>query len=319
MKKALIVGINYAGTDHALRGCINDARNMQFMLEGRGYTVELMLEEAATAANMIAGMERLVADTRRGDAILFHFSGHGSQLPSRHEKDGFEEILCPIDLNWLDKVITDDTLRSIFSKSPRGVNTTLVLDCCHSGDGLDQDEAYRVEDATPKEQPTISPLSPEIDKRYLTPPPSILAQLEGTELVEWSTTRDINRDAMLIAGCRAEQTSADAFIEGTFQGAATFALITSVRAEPSISYIDLINKMNQFMMFKGFEQRPQLDGWGGLHTQIFAEPWNLENDVVVIAPTQELPVEEPEEKRFWGFLEVAIFVGFLVGMYLIIK
>jgi hypothetical protein len=32
-KKALCIGINYAGTDAALRGCINDAKNMkQFLI-----------------------------------------------------------------------------------------------------------------------------------------------------------------------------------------------------------------------------------------------------------------------------------------------
>jgi hypothetical protein len=38
-KKALIIGINYHGTKHALNGCVNDALNVRrFLVEQRGYS-----------------------------------------------------------------------------------------------------------------------------------------------------------------------------------------------------------------------------------------------------------------------------------------
>lgn len=291
MKKALIVGINYVGTGNDLRGCINDAYNMRDMLAARGFTVELMLEKSATTANMIGGMERLVANTSMGDTIVFHYSGHGSQLPSRNEPDGFEEILCPIDLNWLDKVITDDTLRDIFNKAPRGVNTTVILDCCHSGTALDQEESLSIAEDSGFVPVKEVPL--EFGGRYLAPPPAILAQLKDTTSVQWYASRDINRDAMLIAGCKAHQTSADAYIDGSFQGAATYSLLKSVGTDKNITYIDLITSMNKFMVAEGFEQEPQLDGWNGLHNQFFAEPWAIEENVVTIQMDDQLPVVEP--------------------------
>lgn len=38
-KKALLIGINYTGSNHALNGCINDAMNIRkFLVEERGYS-----------------------------------------------------------------------------------------------------------------------------------------------------------------------------------------------------------------------------------------------------------------------------------------
>lgn len=37
-KKALIIGINYTGSDHQLNGCINDAMNVRdFLVRDRGF------------------------------------------------------------------------------------------------------------------------------------------------------------------------------------------------------------------------------------------------------------------------------------------
>lgn len=289
-RRALIVGINYVGTGQALRGCINDANNMQTLLQKRGFTeIKLLLEEQATTAGIIAGMEWLVKDTEPGDVVVMHYSGHGSQLPSKTEADGFEEIICPIDLNWMDKVITDDTLRNILGRPIRGVNTTVILDCCHSGTALDQAESLQV--PTARDYIPVVPMPAAPENRFMVPPADIIAQLEGRETVQWSAQRDINANAMLIAGCRAEQTSADAFINGQYQGAASAAIIENVTKNPNITYLGLITAMNNYMMEKGFSQRPQLDGFGGLREETFAEPWAAVaiEPLVVLGPEPVAP------------------------------
>lgn len=287
-KKALIVGINYVGTGNDLRGCINDAYNMKTLLETQGFAVEMMLEEAATTAGMKAGMQRLVAGAVPGDVLVFHYSGHGSQLPSRVEADGFEEILCPIDLNWTTKVVTDDDLRAVFNSVPNGVNTTVVLDCCHSGDGLDQTHHLSpVKDAAPVQVE---------GGRFLAPPADVEGVLKERALVQWSTSRDINSSAVLIAGCRSDQTSADAFINGMPQGAATAALIAAVKANPSITYQQLIVSMNDYMVRNRYTQRPQLDGSPALYDKTFlstfvsvqpADPSDVQPAPVVTEPSKE--------------------------------
>jgi len=290
-KRALLVGINYAGSGNALKGCLNDAIHMKALLESRGFTeIKSVLEKEATTEGIKAGLEWLVADTTPGDVIVFHYSGHGSQLPSSVEDDKWEEIICPIDLNWVDKVITDDTLRKVFDKVPNGVNTTLVLDCCHSGTMLDQNQTM----GGTKE---ISPaLKKEKGSRYLKPPAKIAKQVAKGELVDWETSRDVNSSALLIAGCHSSQTSADAFIDGVAQGAATASLLKAVSADSTISYRSLVTNMQGYMVEKKFKQVPQLDGAESLYDQVFLEPFSFAvpaEPVVPVIDTTAGPVVEP--------------------------
>jgi len=279
-KRALLVGINYVGTGHELKGCINDSNNMHNFLAARGFTeIKMLQEEAATTDGIKAGLAWLTADTVPGDVIVFHYSGHGSQLPSSIEADGFEEIICPVDLNWLDKVITDDTLRAAFNKVPNGVNTTVILDCCHSGTMLDQTESLNADVAAPKALKSVK------DSRYLKPPVKIANKLKTRSLVDWQASRDVNESALLIAGCHANQTSADAVINGSPQGAATAALLRSAIANPAITYRSLIGEMCDFMVAGKYTQVPELDGSPRLYDQVFIEPFKVEMPAdPVVAP-----------------------------------
>lgn len=268
-KKALVVGINYVGTGNDLRGCINDANNVTALLKGQGFEVEQVLEKSATTAGIKAALGRLTAGAVPGDVLVFHYSGHGSQYPSQSEPDGFEEIICPIDLNWMDLVITDNDLRAIFNKVPNGVNVTVILDCCHSGTGLDQTESY-----VPTRSITAAIQATSTDgSRFMAPPADIAEKLQTRELVSWNTSRDVNAGALLIAGCASDQTSADAYIDGTYQGAATAALLKAFAKNPSITYRALMDSMVDYMVTNRFTQRPQLDGFSGLYDQIFLQPW----------------------------------------------
>jgi hypothetical protein len=285
MKRALICGINYIGTGNDLKGCLNDARNMEAMLRDQFAfdEIKLVLEKDATTAGIKAGLEWLIAGVSPGDVIVFHYSGHGSQLPSKLEADGYEEIICPIDLNWTTRVITDNDLRDVFNRVPNGVNTTVILDCCHSGTGLDQDAAYR-------------PLTKEVQaitgdgSRYLEPPAGLTDDRD--HVVDWHTSRDINASALLIAGCRADQTSADAFINNTYQGAATASILKAVKAQPDIEYVQLVDKMTEYMVSNGFAQRPELDGFSGLYDSKFVMPFGESIEIAPPAPAPA-PVQAP--------------------------
>lgn len=282
-KRALLVAINYVGTSNQLKGCINDSNNMKAFLSARGFTeINQVLEKDATTAGIKAALEQLVANTEPGDVIVFHYSGHGSQLPSSKEPDGFEEIICPIDLNWMDKVIADEDLRTVFNKVPNGVNTTVILDCCHSGTMLNQTESL----ATKELDAPIASANTK-DARYLKPPAKITKALADRELVDWQASKDVNATALLIAGCKANQTSADAIVDGVPQGAATAALLKSAGADPQISYKKLVGDMTDFMTANSFTQIPELDGSSTLYDQVFIEPFSF---AIPAAPT---PVDVP--------------------------
>ncbi|RHZ12831.1 hypothetical protein DYB37_010130 [Aphanomyces astaci] len=171
-KKALFIGINYAGTQSELRaGCIKDVENLQRFVKDRcGFpennlrqlTDDLQGENSPTRANILAGMRWLFFP---GDSLFLHYSGHGSQqkdegsytqratsrVASRltsldgDEADGKDETICPVDYDTAG-MITDDEMHSILCASlPAGVKLTAIFDCCHSGSALDLPFMYTVD------------------------------------------------------------------------------------------------------------------------------------------------------------------------------
>ena len=295
MKKALIVGNNYPHTEHSLRGCVNDAVTMKIILQMH-YDfdeVEMLLDEKATTQNMLDALNRLVLHTIPGDTVFFHYSGHGSQMldTTGEEADGLDEILVPYDLNWDDKVIRDDDLKEIFDKLPEGVNLTVTLDCCNSGGGLDQLNEYQPLGLA---RETIQ----DEGGRFL-PPPNYDEMLEKAKGFKSRSLqhRDVNQTGVLMTGCQAHQTSADAYINGKYQGAFTYAL-SKVLADNGykVSNITAIEEINKFMVDAGFTQRPQLDGPGDLFLYDFLGERDYESadlmNTFTVQPLENQPVSE---------------------------
>ena len=65
---------------------------------------------------------------------------------------------------------------------------------------------------------------------------------------------------VLITGCRDSQTSADAFLDGRFNGALTFALVQAIRAtNGKLTYRELHQRAAAVIKKRKFEQVPQLE------------------------------------------------------------
>jgi len=66
---------------------------------------------------------------------------------------------------------------------------------------------------------------------------------------------------VLITGCRDTQTSADAFINGRFNGALTFAIVQAIRkGRGRLTYRELHDHTAAELKKRKFEQVPQLEG-----------------------------------------------------------
>lgn len=279
-KRALIVGINYVGTGNDLRGCINDANNIKNMLTNTyGFTdINMLLEKEATTDNIKDKLNWLVSGCRPGDVLYFHYSGHGSQLADTSdpdvEPDGLDEIICPIDLDWKTKVITDDYMKWVFDKVPSGVNLTVVLDSCHSGTALDQASAYQ------SKREYIKSIE---SSRYIAPPPDIQKLNDDVELLKDRSvqTRSVDETSLLISGCAADQTSADAVIGNVPQGAATYSLIKTVNDNKgNVTHRSLIDGMNKYLATNGFSQCPELNGHSSLYDNKFLAELDVTPDVI---------------------------------------
>lgn len=261
-KRALIVGINYIGTPNELKGCINDSNNINSLITNKfGFDdVRVLQEQQATTDNIKEGLKWLVSGCRPGDVLFFHYSGHGSQVADTSdpdvEPDYVDEIICPIDINWKDKIITDDYMKWIFDPVPAGVNLLVFLDCCHSGSGLDQANQY---------QP-VAPDTKSIESggRFLPPPSNVQALIDKLQLQPKPRvvqTRTVDDTGVLLAACGASQTSADAYIYQQYQGAGTFSFIYSLEGRKyNGTYIDVVDDMAKFMVVNKYSQRPELNG-----------------------------------------------------------
>lgn len=285
-KKAVLVGINYPGTPHSLRGCVNDVMAVSEMLTRRygfqSHHKRMLTDREATTNNIKQRLEWLVQGARPGDVLYFHYSGHGSQVidtdyDNDNEPDGKDEIICPVDLDWRTKIIRDEDMRMIFDKVPEGVNLTVVLDCCHSGGGVDSDYAYQPFGAATGSN-HIDPMKGITLSRELPMPADIANRGLGLDLAP--KTRGIKNNSnadigLLISGCQSHQTSADSYIGNKFMGAATYFLLRNIQKyDGNIDYMMLTDEMNKELSEFGYDQRPELNGDARFFNKKFLTPFN---------------------------------------------
>lgn len=279
-KKALLVGINYPGTSHALRGCVNDVLIMSNLLSKQyGFRTKdkrMLTDRSATTANIMERLEWLVDGAKPGDVLYFHFSGHGSQVvdtnyDNDYEPDGLDEIICPVDLNWRDKVIRDDDMKRIFDTVPEGVNLTVMLDCCHSGSGTDFVNQYMPLGTAQADHDPFSPNK----SRLLPMPADIGNRVIGLDIQPRPRsvqTMDKQHTGLLISGCQSHQTSADAWIHNKYCGAATFYMAYTLgRHKYKCDYKTLVETMNTKLSEYGYTQRPELNGPQNLFNRRFLQ------------------------------------------------
>jgi len=303
--KALLVGINRyqpASTPRNLNGCINDVTNMRNVLKTHlGFEnedIRMLVDERATRTNIIQRLNWLIRGVKAGDFLLFQFSGFGSQIRAREGdalSDRMEEVICPHDMNWDDGFITDDELNGIFKKLPQNVLLEVVLDTCHCGPAwsvVSGQSSVVSGQSTNNEQRTTnkSKLSGQssvegaaqlttnnqqltlVVSRYWPPPADIMARFEGDEdqlkpMRQFKDSASESTHYILWAACQDLQTSAEAFINGSYNGAFTYYFCRNMRASGgSIARNEMLKRLRQSLLHDGYSQNPQLECETALRT-----------------------------------------------------
>jgi hypothetical protein len=141
MDRALLVGINVYAFEQSLSGCVSDVNLMtDFLITRCGFSADSirpLTDERATRAVFMDRLQWFVKDVSAGDRLVFHYSGHGSQLATRDpqgEVDFLDEVLCPTDFHNGVNAIRDKELHELFATLPPAVNFVWIADCCCSGD-----------------------------------------------------------------------------------------------------------------------------------------------------------------------------------------
>ncbi len=143
MKRGLLIGSNYIGSQNQLNGCIDDINNItKFLVSNCGYSSNnliILLNTDASDLKIQNSIKQLLSSSKHGDTMFFYYSGHGAVVTGSKSsvKSEPDDAIIPNDY-LINGYITDDWLYNNFiNKIPAGVTLWGFTDCCHSGTMFD--------------------------------------------------------------------------------------------------------------------------------------------------------------------------------------
>ncbi|GAB4205958.1 MAG: hypothetical protein Fur006_62600 [Coleofasciculaceae cyanobacterium] len=229
-KLALLVGIN-AYAERPLQGCMTDVDLQKELLIHRfGFNpADILLVTDRTdvkptrAGILQAFEEHLIQQAQPGDVVVFHFSGHGSQVydPDSGFPDQLNSTFVPINREISQRgeraTVSDIMGETLFllMSNLKTENVTVVLDSCHSGGGKRGNLTIRAIDGGKTIDP--SPIEREYQKQ-------LISRLGLTpEQVKKRRQEGIAKGVVIASAAR-EQLAADTPFDGFHAGAFTYAL-----------------------------------------------------------------------------------------------
>ena len=162
-RRALLVGINYKGQNGELSGCQNDVFNVkQYIVTQHKFPehdVTVLVDDGRhllpTRHNIIVALQTLVEQSKAGDSVYVHYSGHGGLLSPENfnafkcnssASSGnkmYDETLYPVDHVRSGQIRDFSLFNHFVQPMAAGVVVTCVMDCCHSGAVLDLPYSFR--------------------------------------------------------------------------------------------------------------------------------------------------------------------------------
>lgn len=296
-KIALLVGIDDYPAAYKLRGCLNDVELQRHLLMYRfGFKkddIHILRNGEATRQGILGAFEEyLINQARPDDVVVFHFSGHGSQIfdpdpivPESRQNSGLNSTFVPYDSQLPTGypkeggTVNDIMGHTLFllMSAVNSENFTVVLDSCHSGGGTRE---FRVRARDGGRNLQILPEEKAEQQKWL----SKLSKLYPRRQDFINAYRSGVAKGVVLAATQPDQFAADENINGFYGGAFTYRLTQYLwrqtsTPESAINYIvpNIPKDYNQTPLYeaqplKGYEKQPIY----------FTNPTNPEASAVVI-------------------------------------
>lgn len=222
----------------------------QFLTANWGYKngdIVMLIDDTSNARqmptkqNILDAMRWLVKDAQPHDALFFHYSGHGGQVPDKDgdEVDGLDEVIYPVDYKKAGFIVDDEMHRIMVKTLPAGCRLTAIFDSCHSGTALDLPYLYHSN-----------------------------GRLKGSSTTpQAQAEKSTNADVISFSGCRDDQSSADTTQKGVAVGAMSYAFVTSLTKKPVQSYLELLKSVRDILK-QHYQQKPQLSSSHPIDTHL---------------------------------------------------
>jgi hypothetical protein len=264
--KALLVGINkYPDPRNELRGCVNDILEMEHFIAERSkvyskQNIKKLTNKDATKKGILTQLKWLIEDAEAGDQLLFHYSGHGAQAPTKFnslEKDGLDEIICPYDFDGTNNTsLRDKEFAQLFAAIPKGVHFVWISDSCHAED-LSRDP-FKLDEEDFNANNT--------HYRFFTGLPhyeqSVDEEEQKSNITNGGIAPIINPlNGALLSACQSHELSADTYINKRFIGAFTHYLIENLnKYSGNKNMRSIVGLVNKDLEKNGYDQNPQSEG-----------------------------------------------------------
>jgi len=234
------MGLNdYMGSANDLRGCVNDINNEVKKLNRDFPEFQCLkyFDSQVTTQFFMSEMRRILSEvsalaTKEGKQgfVYLKYSGHGTQIPSSTEPNGYNEALY-----LYNGPLIDDNIYLLQQETPDNVTVLAKFDSCFSGD--------------------IGSKCPEYRK-------SRFMAMQGVPKMRHAVNHIAKTDRgqtwIIMSGCGEEETSADAYIEGQYQGAFTWANMKSYGR--GVLYSQEISDTMGRLFLNHFKQNPEISG-----------------------------------------------------------
>jgi hypothetical protein len=278
-KYAVLVGINnykYSDRISPLAGSLNDVEEMRQLLIGKFEFLPeniLVLKEAeATHAAIIAAVRtHLIARANAGDIVVFHYSGHGSQMKDVTGKmiSGLDETIVPYDSRDPEGKVFDISgaeLHSLLVElAGKTKNVTFILDSCHSG--------TLVRGARVRSIPA--------DTRT---PPAQIASPSATRSVASAPAADEPKFAF-ISAATSKESAFEHFSDNKDSGALTHFLAQQLRSSSAgATYRDVMDAVMGNVTANYPAQHPSLEGVEA-DQHVFGDASSLTRSYVTASPS----------------------------------